>query len=217
MSGLTFSVSGARAIPFAASPVIAFQVEARNSEPDQEIHSIALRCQIQIEAQRRSYSSEESKGLLDLFGEPDRWSQTVRPLLWTHVAANVPSFCGATGFELPVACSFDFNIGATKYFHAAHAGEIPLLFQFSGTVFRMTANEGLQISQIPWDRDARYRLPAGVWRDMMDAYYPHSAWLRLRRDAFDRLNEYKQSEGFATWEEALESLLPETAVRGAGS
>ncbi len=43
---------------------------------------------------------------------------------------------------------------------------------------------------------------------MMDHYYPNSAWLRLRRDAFERLHAYKRSHGLATWEEAIESLLP---------
>jgi len=43
---------------------------------------------------------------------------------------------------------------------------------------------------------------------MMDHYYPDSAWLRLRRDAFERLYEYKRHHGMVTWEEAIESLLP---------
>jgi Family of unknown function (DUF6084) len=42
---------------------------------------------------------------------------------------------------------------------------------------------------------------------MMDIYYPNSAWLRLRRDAFERLYQYKRRRGIPTWEQALESLL----------
>jgi len=42
---------------------------------------------------------------------------------------------------------------------------------------------------------------------MMDTYYPNSAWLCLRRDVFERLQEYKVRHGIPTWEQALESML----------
>ena len=41
----------------------------------------------------------------------------------------------------------------------------------------------------------------------MERYFPNSAWIRLRKDAFDRLYDYKVSSGFSTWEAAVESLL----------
>ncbi len=43
---------------------------------------------------------------------------------------------------------------------------------------------------------------------MMDAYYPDSAWLSLRRDVFERLYNYKVKRGIPTWEMVLESLVP---------
>ena len=46
-----------------------------------------------------------------------------------------------------------------------------------------------------------------VWRDMMDSYYPNSAWLCLRRDVLERLYEYRVRHGIPTWERALEDLL----------
>ncbi len=64
--------------------------------PDEAIHTIALRCQIQIEVTRRRYSPDEQERLLDLFGQPDRWSQTLRNLLWTHATVLVPGFSGPT-------------------------------------------------------------------------------------------------------------------------
>ena len=85
---------------------------------------------------------------------------------------------------------------------------MPLCFQFSGTIFYAAPDGTLQIGQIGWDTEAKFRLSAKIWRDMMDHYYPNSAWLRLHRDAFDRLYEYKRSQGLATWEEAIERLLP---------
>lgn len=207
MPGLTFSVESAEAIPFAAAPTIAFRLRVVNPSGGLAIQSVALRCQILIETARRHYKTEERESLRDLFGEPDRWSQTLRSLLWTHAAVTVPAFADTVTAELPVSCTFDFNVAATKYFHAIQDQEIPLSFQFSGTIFYAAANGALQIDQIGWDKEARFRLPEKVWREMMDHYYPNSAWLRLRRDAFERLYEYKRLRGLATWEEAVESLL----------
>lgn len=132
----------------------------------------------------------------------------MRSLLWTHAFTTVPAFSGTIEIELPVPCTFDFNVGAAKYFHAIQDKDVPLCFQFSGTVFYATDDGRLQIDQIGWNSEARFRLPARVWREMMDHYYPNSAWLRLRRDAFERLYAYKRQHGLATWEEAIESLLP---------
>jgi hypothetical protein len=216
MSGLTFAVEGAEAVPFAASPLIAFHLRVNNPEPDQEIQSVALRCQIMIDAQRRRYTAGEREGLRDLFGEPDRWGQTLRPMLWTHAGTTVPAFTSSVRVELPVECTFDFNVAAAKYLHAVEVDDVPLIFQFSGTVFYSDADGAMQIARIGWDKDARHRLPARVWREMMDLYYPNSAWLRLRRDVFDRLHEYKRREGLATWEQALENLLP-AVQKGAAS
>jgi hypothetical protein len=206
MPDLSFHVEGAEAIPFAAAPLIAFHLRVQNTIPGEEIHTVALRAQIQIDATRRRYSSEEKGNLLDLFGEPDRWSRTLRSMLWTHASTVITSFEGSTTAELQVPCTFDFNVAATKYFHGITEGDVPLTFLFSGTVFY--ASQGsLRVSPIPWDREAKFKLPVQVWRDMMDLYYPNSAWLSLRKDVFERLYQYKMSKGIPTWEETLGGLL----------
>lgn len=208
MPGLTFSIASAEAVPYAAAPTIAFRLNVVNPNASQAIQSVALRCQILIEASKRRYTGGEQNKLQDLFGDPERWGQTVRSLLWTHVSMTVPPFSGSTVAELPVPCTFDFNVGAAKYFHSIEQESVPLCFQFSGTVFYSSESGSLQIDQVGWDKEARFRLPAQVWRDMMDHYYPNSAWLRLRRDAFERLYEFKRRNGIATWEEAVERLIP---------
>lgn len=213
MPNLTFAVVKAEAIPFAAAPTIAFDVKVTNAPADQTIQSVALRCQILIEAAKRHYNPAERDSLRDLFGETDRWSQTMRSLLWCHSGATVPEFTGAVTVAVHVPCTFDFNVAAAKYFHAVSNGgidtanDVPLCFQFSGTAFYSDADGPLQIGQIGWDKEARFRLPAHVWRDMMDHYYPNSTWLRLGRDAFERLYEFKRRQGLATWEETIEQLL----------
>jgi Family of unknown function (DUF6084) len=208
MPGLTLSVEAAEATPFAAAPTISFRLRVVNPNASQAIQSVALRAQILIEASRRHYNPGERESLQDLFGEPDLWGHTLRSLLWTHASATVPAFSGAVTCELAVPCTFDFNVGAAKYFHAILEQDIPLCFQFSGTIFYSGPDGALQIDQINWNNEARFRLPSQVWREMMDHYYPNSAWLRLRRDAFERLYQYKRRHGIATWEEAIESLLP---------
>jgi len=206
-NGLTFTIESAKAVPFAAVPSIAFSLQIVNSEPTKNIQSISLRAQIMLEASRRRYASEERESLRDLFGEPERWSKTLQSMLWTHASVSVQSFTESTSVDLPVPCTFDFNVGAAKYFHAVQNSDVPLCFQFSGTIFYRSPEGSLQIEQIGWDKEARFPLPALVWREMMDHYYPNSAWLRLRRDTFERLYEYKRMQGLATWEEALELLL----------
>ena len=61
--------------------------------------------------------------------------------------------------------------------------------------------------QIPWDREASYRLAVAVWKEMMDAHYPNAAWLCLQRDTFQKLLDYKVRNGVPTFERALEELL----------
>lgn len=209
MPELSFQVEAAEAVPFAASPQLIFKLRITNANPEEPIQSIALRCQIQLEVARRHYSVEEQERLHDLFGEPERWGQTLRTMLWTHASIGVPPFTGSTVIDLPVPCTFDFNVAATKYFAGLEDGEIPLCLLFSGTIFYETDDGSLQVTPIPWDKEAKYRLPVQVWRKMMDIYYPNTAWLCLRRDVFDRLYEYKRRHGIPTWEQALENILPD--------
>lgn len=192
---------------FAAVPLLAFRLRVTNADPLEAIHSIALHCQIQIEVARRNYSAADQKRLRDLFGEPERWGQTLRPMLWTHATAVIPQFTGSASATLPVPCTFDFNVAATKYFDGLDSGEVPLCLMFSGTVFYAGQNGALQVAPISWVKETRFRLPVAVWKEMMDLYYPNSAWLCLRRDVFDRLLQSKVEGGIPTWEEALERLL----------
>lgn len=207
MPELQLTIEGAEVVPFAAVPLIAFKARIVNSPTDEVIHTIALRAQIQIEVGRRKYDSNEQARMLDLFGEPDRWGQTLRTLLWTHASVIVPGFTGSVLADIPVPCTFDFNVAATKYFHGLTSGDLPLCFQFSGTIFYMGEEGTLQVAPISWDKESKYRLPVKVWKDLMDAHYPNSAWLSLRRDSFERLQQFKTREGIPTWEEALDRAL----------
>lgn len=213
MPDLAFQVEGAKAVRAAAAPQIDFQLRVSHTngdrEPGVELRTVALRCMVRIEPARRRYTPESRERLLDLFGAPELWGQTVRSLLWANTSVVVPPFAGSAQVELPVPCTFDFNVAITKYLHALGDGEVPLSFLFSGTIFYTLADGRLQIGQIPWDREAGFRLPIQVWQEMMDHYYPDCAWLSLRRDVFDRLLQFKTRQGLPSFEQAICALLPE--------
>ena len=208
MPDLRFEIEGAEATSNSSSPLITFHVRATDAEK-MPIQSAALRVQVQIEPARRRYTSEEQEHLKELFGEPERWSKSVRPLLWANLNINLPAFDGTTLFDVPVPCTFDFNVAMTKYIHGLDGGELPVTMLFSGTVFH-AGRMGLQIAKVPWDRDASYRLPVQVWKEMMDLYYPNTAWLCLRRDVFEKLYSFKAQHGIPTWEQAVERMLAQS-------
>ncbi len=207
MPDLSFTVDRAEPVLYAASPLLNFKLQIAADDEADSIPAVALRCQIRIEPTRRRYAPQSQERLLDLFGEPDRWGQTLRAMLWTHTSLVVPRFTGRTVVDLPVPCTFDFNVAATKYFAALEDGEVPLCLLFSGTIFYINDEGFLQVSQISWEKEANYRLPVQVWKEMMAHYYPNIAWLCLNQDVFDRLYQYKSRRGLPTWEQALTTLL----------
>lgn len=213
MPELSIQVATAKAVPFAAVPTLAFPMEISNAAADEAIHTIVLRCQIQIEVTRRGYTRREQARMLDLFGKPERWGQTLRNLLWTHTSVVVPGFEGqSTVADMQVPCTFDFNVAATKYFDGLESGEIPLLLLFSGSVFYATSGSSLQVAPISWNLEARHKVPVETWREMMAIYYPNCVWINVHRDAFERLNQYKTERGIPSWEQALQEALAREAM-----
>ncbi len=207
MPDLDFSIVDVEVVPYAADPQLAFKLRVA-AAGGEAIHTIALRCQIQIEVTRRQYGPREQERLRDLFGEPERWSQTLRNLLWVNTSLIVPQFSRQTVVDLPVTCTFDFNVAATKYFHGLDDGDLPLCFLFSGSAFYQNGTGALQVAPIPWEKESKFRLPVRKWHSLMETYYPNTAWLHLRKDVFERLYRYKTEHGIPTWEQALESMLP---------
>jgi hypothetical protein len=188
--------------------MLSFKLRIDQADGPAAVHAITLRCQIRIEPGRRAYNDQQKQALLELFGAPHQWGRSLRPMLWTHTSAMVPAFSGSVVADLPVACTYDFSIAATKYFDAlGEDGDIPLCFLFSGTVFYETEVGTLQTAPISWNKEAAFQLPARVWRQMMDHYYPNIAWLSLDKEVFQRLRRFKLQSGHVSWEQALEDLL----------
>ncbi len=205
---LSFRIVDAVAERYAAAPVLNFMLVIERVGGG-SVRSILLDTQIQIAARRRPYGEVEQAWLIELFGTPDRWGDTLRTLLWTRTTLVVPPFADSAEVTLPVACSYDLEANAANYLSGLEGGEVPLEFLFSGSVFYAGPGGMLQTARISWDREAEYRLPVSVWREAMDVHFPGAAWLRLGRPVFDRLRAYKAEHGLRTLEDALERLMGE--------
>jgi hypothetical protein len=206
---LVFDCTGARADKYAVVPQM--QMTLRISETSgQRVEAIALRCQIRIEPARRRYSNDEADRLNDLFGETQRWADTLKPMQFTNLSIMVPGFTGSTEIDLPVPLTYDMEIGATRYFAGLDDGEVPLLLLFSGSVFSLLAGQ-MSVTQVPWSKETSYRLPISIWREAIDAHFPNSSWIRLSSTAMDELLEYKTRKALPTWEATVLSLLDEAA------
>jgi len=207
VTALTISVLSAQPDPYAAVPtlLLRLRLEAPEAEP---VHAIVLKAQIRIEPQRRRYSPEEEERLLELFGEAPQWGESLRPFLWTHVTTTVAAFTGSTEIDLPVTCTYDFEVAAAKYLHSLGDGDIPLVLLFNGTTFSVREG-GLIVQPIAWNVEADHRLPVSVWRATMDTFFPNSGWIRLRRETIDALTRYKADRALTSWEDTVERLLKE--------
>lgn len=212
MPELAFTVTGAARVEYAAVPTLRFALHVESDEP---VRSILLDTQIQIAARRRPYDAAAHDRLFELFGPAADWGTTLRTLLWSRITTVVPAFSGATEVELDVACSYDLEVVASRYFDALGDGTVPLEFLFSGSVFAGGPGGWLQVTRLSWEQEAGYDLPVAVWRETMERYFRGTAWLRVRKDTFDRLSAYKSRNALATWDEALDTLLP--AAEGVGS
>src|SRR5437868_14120492 len=153
MPDLDFTVLGVAAAERGLAPLLHFKLEIVNNSPEEEIQSIMLHAQIQIQSPQRAYTGSEKDKLRELFGRPEDWGQTLRNKLWTHANCIVPGFADRTETVVTVPCTFDLNVAGTKYFYALEHGEVPLLFLFSGTLFYSGPDQRLQIQRISWEKE----------------------------------------------------------------
>lgn len=204
---LRFGCTGARPEPFAAGPSLLLELRIAD-DSGARVHSVALRSQIRIEPRGRSYTAAEQAKLVDLFGEPSRWGETLNPLQLATIATTVTGFTAETTVPLVVPLTYDLDIAATKYFHGLTEGEIPLLLLFSGTVY-YAGPTGVQLGLVSWSEEASFRLPVATWRAAMDEHYPASGWVRVSTGTLDALSAYRSERVIPTWDDTFEQLLKE--------
>jgi Family of unknown function (DUF6084) len=203
-----FTVLGARGRHHAALPTLDFDVHV--SEPSgRAVYLIALSAQVMIEPARRAYDADARERLSELFGPPERWSMTSRTLVWAQLDVLVPSFTGATTFRLPLACSYDQEVAAAKYLYSVRDGEVPLAFNFNGTIYYRDGGGRLQMTLVPWRCTAELRMPVAVWRELMERHYPGTGWIALRTETIDALAREKARRGTPTFDVCVARLLEE--------
>jgi len=199
-----FRVLGAAVEEHAAAPTLRFTLGI--DAADARIESMALQVQIRIAALARVYDEGTRERLRAVFGDPSEQGRTIRGLFWTQASLMVPDFLGTTETDLLVPLSYDFDVAAAKYLDAVRDGEIPLELLFRGSMF-YEAEDGLRVVRVGWDREARFAMRAGLWREAMDLYFPGCAWVRVRRDVFDRLRDHRASRCLPSWDATIEDLL----------
>ncbi|MFD9128093.1 DUF6084 family protein [Kitasatospora sp. NPDC059571] len=202
---LSFGCTGVRGDPYAAGPTLMFRLRIGTGDPATRVHALVLRCQLRIEPARRSYDDREAEGLNDLFGDRARWGTSLNPVQLAQVPLMVPGFTGSTEVELPVPCTYDLDIAATRYLAALQGGDVPLRMLFSGSAF--TGDGGFRVEPVPWHKETEVRLPVRVWREMMAQHFPGCGWLRLPQEAMDDLLAYRSRHGLTSWEDTVRSLL----------
>ncbi len=195
---LNFTVESAEPEPHAAAPLLIFKLriaEAAAANEPTTIPAIALRCQIRIEPTRRRYAADEQERLLDLFGERERWGQTLRSTLWTHASVVVPPFTGRHDRRPPGPLFVRLQCGRDQVFPRTRRWRGPALPAVQRHDLLHGPMKAISRSaRSPGKKRPTFRLPVSVWKDMMELYYPKCAWLCLGRDAFDRLYRFKSSQ-----------------------
>ena len=176
---LAFRIEGAGPLEHAAEPTMRFSlgIESVSRVP---IRSIVLDVQIQIAARRRGYDAAAQERLVELFGTPERWGETLRTLLWSRPTVFVPRFEERTLVDVLVPCSYDLEVSASRYFYSLEDGVVPLEFLFSGSVFYSNPDGLLQTTRIAWSQ------------------------VRLRGSP-----RRPARRALRSWEEAIDSLLEE--------
>lgn len=201
-----FEITRAEVVPRSSTPTLRFHLEV-SDESGIPIHFIALSVLITIEPGMRAYDDETRAQLVELFGEPERWGSTTGSFRWTQVDTVVNAFTGRGGFKVPVACTYDQEISATKYFGGIDEGVYPLRFHFNGTTYYEGPEGRLQMLPLAWDRSARFELPVSIWREMIGSHYPRGGWLRLGEETLRELGRHKAATGAPTMDACVRGLL----------
>ncbi|HWH45073.1 MAG TPA: DUF6084 family protein [Thermoleophilaceae bacterium] len=203
-----FHVLAATGRRHAAVPALDFDVQV--TEPGgRQVYAIALTVQVMIEPARRAYDAETREKLVELFGAPERWATTTRSLVWHQADALVPAFTGSTTFRVALPATFDMEVASTKYLYGLPDGEVPLAFNFNGTVHHRGDDGRLQVSLVPWSCSAEFRLPVATWRDLMEHYYPQTGWIPLHAGTLQALQAEKARRALPTLDSCVAELLRE--------
>ena len=195
---LSFEVLDARAEPYAAVPTLVLRLRITETSGDAGARRRAAvpdphRAAAPPLRRRRGGARSSS------CSASPRWGESLRPFLVDpRRRRRSPAFTGSTEVDLPVPCTYDFEVAGTKYLHAlADDGDIPLVLLFSGTAFVRGGRRARASTPVAWHEEATFRLPgARCGGTMMDLYFPNSGWLtRQPRRRSTRSPRFKARAG----------------------
>lgn len=189
-----------------AVPTLAFRLAIRRTGGGR-VRSVSLSTAVRIAVTRRRYDRADRLTMARLFGQPEQWATSMRPLTWARISTVVPPFEDSTEIDLPVPCTRDTELAVTSYFHAVRDGEVPLDFLFSGTVFHDGPDGRLRTAQISWEKETTHRIPAGIWHEVLGRYGRGTSWVPVSAQAYDALVAHRDRHSLAGWEETVADLL----------
>jgi len=210
---LDFAVTGARPMPEQAVPTVAFRLAIRRTGGG-PVRSVSLSTAVRIAVARRRYDNADRLTMARLFGQPEQWATSMRPLTWARISTVVPPFDLETEIDLPVPCTRDTELAVTSYFHGVRDGEVPLDFLFNGTVFHEGLDGRLRTAQISWTKDAVHQLPAGLWHEILGRYGSGTGWVPLSAEAHDALTAHRDRHALTGWDETVADLLARAQKHG---
>ena len=123
-----------------------------------------------------------------------------------------PAVPGETVVDLSIPCTYDFEVASAKYFQALETGAVPLSLLFSGDLFHLR-DGGLQIAQVSWKKEARFRLPVALLARGHGPLFPQHRLAPVAEGCLRATVAYKRERALPTWEAALDELLGAVAVR----
>src|SRR4051794_41182579 len=126
MPDLKFEILSADVRPYAIVPTLVFNLQITNETENEEVYAAALKCQVMIEAVKRTYNEETKDKLHEFLGQLIRWDETLKIFFWMIINVLVPRFNGKTMVKISIPCSKDQATAAGKYFYAVSNGLVPL-------------------------------------------------------------------------------------------
>lgn len=190
----------------ALAPALRFSLHV--SDPlGRDVVTIALSTQVHVEPAKRPYDAETRERLTDLFGTPARWPATTHPFEWARVEVLVPSFTGATSFELQLPVSYDLEIAATRFCWSLPGGHIPVAMHFSGMVVARDDDGRIAIERVPWSCSARWSMPVDAWKRAVSDQFPEGGWVRLEEPTLRALAARRAEQGDHSFDATVRGLL----------
>lgn len=203
---LDFAVTGARAMTDAAVPTLLFRL-ALSRTGGGRVRSVSLNADVRIAVDRRGCDRVDRLVMARIFGQPEQWATSMRPLTWARISTVVPPFDERTETDLAVPCSRDMDLAVTSYFHGVRDGEVPLDFLFSGTVFHDGRDGRLRTAQISWAKDATCRVPAALWHEVTGRYDGGTSWMPLSPGTYRDITAHRDRHALTGWDETISDLL----------